>query len=150
MTTFNIVTLASSIAGLSISGVTVQGLSATTDAVDPRLCPVLRPYPQAGFEIASLTDMSFGSTAGKKDLRYTMTWALYHSPVGDERGLEKILPDLWAVVSTIMDVLRDNDALAGAVDVRPTLVRQGGTIMDPANNVFHGALITLSVLEFTD
>lgn len=148
--TFEIVTLANSIATLTISGVTVQDLDETRDAVDPRYCPVLRPYPQAGFELTALDDMSFGSTSAAKDLRYTLTYALFYAPVGEERGLHIILPAMWQTVSDIVSVLRDNDTLTGAVDVRPSSVRQAGTILDPANNEYHGALITLTVLEHAD
>lgn len=148
--TFNVVTVANSIAALTFPGVTVQDLDETRDAVDPRRCPVLRPYPQAGFELTALDDMSFGSTSAKKDIVYTLTYALFFAPLGSDRGLHIILPEMWAAASTVLGVFRDNDTLTGAVDVRPTSARQAGVILDPADNPYHGVLITLTVLEHSD
>ncbi len=147
---FDIVTLASSIAALTISGVTVQDLDETKDAGDPRTCPVLRPYPQAGFEITELSDESMGSTAARKNLRYEVTYALFYAPVGMERGMHVILPGMWAAASRVMTVLRNNDALTGSIDIRPTNVRQAGILLDPSDKEFHGVLFRLAVLEFTD
>lgn len=148
--TFNVVTLAGSIAALTFPGVTVQDLGQTRDAVEPRECPVLRPYPQAGFELTALDDASFGSTSAKKDLTYTLTYALFFAPLDSERGLHVILPEMWAAASTVLGVFRNNDTLTGAVDVRPTSARQAGVILDPADNPYHGVLITLTVLEHSD
>ena len=147
---FEIVTVAGSIAALTIPGVNVDDLGQVADAVEARRCPLLRPFPQAGIELSSLTDASFGSTSAKKDLTYSITYAFFYGPVGDERGLEQIMPGLWAGLSRVLTVLRDNDTLAGCADIRPAKVSQAGPIADPAGNQFHGALITLTVLEHAD
>lgn len=145
---FDIVTVAGSIAALVIPRVTIHDLSQTRDAVDPRECPVFRPYPQAGFEITEVPDESFGSRSAAKNILYTVTYALYYAPVDNERGLEVILSGMWQTASDVMTVLIANDTIEGAVDMRPTNVRQAGTLLDPADNAYHGVLFTLAVLEF--
>ena len=147
---FEVAMVCGSVAELVFPGVVVKDLTQARDAIDPRECPVLAPHLDSGFELASLDDMSFGSARAKKDLRYSLTYALYFAPVDTERGLHVITPGLWSAVSDVVTVFRDNDTLTGCQDIRPTRAVPGPVIEDPSGNKFHGALITLTVLEHAD
>lgn len=142
-------TIAASIAGLSISGVTVKGLTTIPSAVDVRQCPVLAPSVNDPPFMTGLA-VTRDSFSGLKTITYTLNWKLYAAPVGSERNLLALYPTLVTKALLVLDTIIANDALSGSIDVTPEDVPQFGAVSDPSGNQFHGAVIAVRCMEFSE
>lgn len=145
---FELSTVATALASVSMSGITVKDLSGVRAAIDSRQCPVFQLYPQDGFVIGAVEADSFGSASAKKHMTYTLTYGLFYEPVDNGRDLPDIFPGLATATSTVITAITANDALSGTIDIRVTGGSLAGTLMDAANNVYHGVKVVMTVLEY--
>jgi hypothetical protein len=145
-----VATVAASIDGLTISGVTIRDLDEIPEKVEPRDCPVLYPNPDGFMSGVELEVDSFGSASAKKTIRYRLNYVFLHSPVGGERGLFAKAPDMVAKVCAILDAVIANDAISGCVDIQPGDVTEFGPVADPSGNVFHGCRLAFAVTELVN
>jgi hypothetical protein len=141
--------LCDSIAGLTITGLTIKDVHQVNDQWTTRDTPVMFPEPASFISNISTTRDSYGSGAGNKavSVTYTLTYRLCYSAVGTARvnfDIYEGLIDMWlAIVSKIID----NDALAGCVDITPKSPVIG-PVSDPMGNIFHGADFAFDVLDY--
>lgn len=142
------VTVATNIAALSVSGVTLKALSAIPENVAPRDCPIIYPRPDGFMSDLEVEVDSFGSSAGKKTVRYTLTYMYLHSAIGEGRGLFDVYEDMVTKATAFVDAVISNDAIAGCVDITPTGITNFGPVADPAGGMFHGAQMPFVVTEF--
>lgn len=143
-----VVTIANSIAALSVSGVTLKDLDEIPQAVLPRDCPMIYPKPDGFLSGLVIEIDSFGSTSAKKTVRYNLSYMFLYCPVGTGRGLFDVYAGMVAKALAFLDALIANDALTGAIDIQPAGVLQFGPVPDPAGNLFHGCQVDLAVQEF--
>jgi len=144
------VTLINSIAALSVSGVKLYGLGGIPQSVVPGECPLIYPKPDGLLSGLQVQIDSSGSAAGKKTVRYTLSYMFLHSAVGEGRGLFEKYPDMVIKALAFLDAIIANDTLTGAVDVQPAGVLQFGPVPDPAGHLFHGCQIDLAVTELVN
>jgi hypothetical protein len=140
-------TVAAGISALSISGVNVKDIDTLPEDCT-LLCPVFYPRPDGFITDLSPTVQSFGSGGtAKLDLSYTLTYRYLHAPLGTH-GLFDTYAGLIAKLELILEAIFANDAITGAVDLQTVGVSDVGPVADPAGNMYHGADISLRVLEF--
>ena len=144
-----IATVADSIAGLSISGVTIKDIDQIPDSA-AFLCPLLIPQPANFVTDLSVSFETFGSNGGAKiNTNYTLNYVFLFCEVGSGLGSFAAFAGLVAKLSTILVAINSSDAITGAVDVKINSIGNIGVITDPAGNEFWGLEFSLRVLEFS-
>ena len=144
-------TIATSIAGLSVPGVTIKDLDGVPEEVHARDCPLLYPKPDGFMSNLRVERDSFGAAGdARKTVRYTLSYAYLHAPVGEGRGLFDVYADMVGNVLAILDAIIADDALNGAADITPGAVTRFGLVNDPSGGWFHGCVVALDVVEFVN
>jgi hypothetical protein len=143
-------TIATGIAALSISGVTVKNITETPQQVQPRDCPLLFPMPN-GWKKGGNSEPADGpATFGSPTTRYwifnrTYEYVYLHAPVGSGRGLVDQNPSMSAKEDAIVTALLALNLTD--VDVKNVSTDQFGVITDPTGAKFHGFLVTIILRE---
>jgi len=149
---FELDTVATFVAGLSISGVTVLDYSDLTASMAGRDGPTLYPNVAADVVVQNLTrDTVGGGTVALQTLEYGIPYRLLYAELGTERDLSDVIPGEITVMKAIFTALVQNDTpvLGGSsVDLKIDNVRLGGTVADLAARPFHGVDFVLRVMEF--
>jgi len=146
--TCNVNSVASAIAGLTISGVTIKDITSIPDSAS-LLCPVLIPQPNDYMSNTSMTFETFGSMgAAKMNMEYDLNYVYLHCEAGS--GVNAFAPysSLMTKLAAILVVIFSNDVLSGLVDMKLNSVGNVGVITDPAGNEYWGVLFSLHVLEY--
>jgi hypothetical protein len=157
----SVTTIATSIAALSVSGVTIKDLTQIPEAVYPRDCPILFPQPEPFMSDLRINRQSLGSGTYKKDVLYTLRYVYLHQPVDSGRGLYDIYQTMTGNVCAILDAILLNDALSGAIDITPQGVISMGLFEGPRDQrnssdqkkegaLFWGCELLFDVTEFED
>lgn len=146
----NTVTVADSIAGLSVSGVTLKDLDEIPNGVLARDCPLILPAPDF-IQIAEITRDTYGSGSDAKwTFEYTLNYRLFYAPVGTERTLGNIYPGLVAKAMLFADAVIANDDLTGATDSNFGGLSGLGVVTDPSDELFWGCDIQINITEFVN
>jgi hypothetical protein len=143
-------TVATSIAALSVAGVTLKDLTAIPENVEARDCPIIFPKPDGFMTNLTIQIDSFGSSSGKKTAFYDLNYTYCHSPLAAGRGLFDVYQDMVNKCTVFIDAVIANDALAGSIDAHVKGVAEFGPVVDPAGTAFHGATITIGITEFVN
>lgn len=145
----NVTAVASSIAGLSVSGVNMRGLTAIPERIEPRDCPVLYPKPDGFITNLNVERVSFGAPMdARKTIVYSLNYRYLHASIGVDRGLFAVYEGLIANTDAIISAVIDNDNLSGTIDITPTGIDNIGPVQDPAGNTFHGCDMTFVITVF--
>ena len=147
--TSTISTVADSIAGLSISGVTIKDINQIPDTAR-MLTPLLIPQPANFVTNLQVSFETFGSNGGAKiNTNYTLNYVFLFCEVGS--GVNAFAPfsALVGKLEDILEAINSNDAITGAVDVKVNTIGNIGVITDPAGVEFWGLEFSLRVLEYT-
>lgn len=143
-------TVATSIAGLSVSGVNMKDVDEIPEKVEARDCPIIFPKPDGFLSDLEVEVDSFGSASAKKTVRYKLNYVFLQAPVGSARGLFDVYEDCVTNALAFLDALIANDAITGAVDIQPSGIPTFGPTQDPSGNTFHGCIFSLAVEEFVN
>lgn len=146
--TCSVNTVASSIAGLTITGVTIKDLTAIPDSAK-MLCPILIPQPNDYMTNVKVSFETFGSNTGAKlNMEYDLNYVYLHCEAGS--GVNAFAPfsDLMTKLAAILVVIMSNDKVNGLVDLQLQNVGNVGVINDPAGNSYWGVLLSFHVLEY--
>ncbi len=145
--TCNVNTVASSLAGLTISGVTVKDIDEIPDTAR-MLAPILIPAT----DYMSGTRMSFetfGSNGtAKVNMEYDLNYMFLYSEVGGINAFAPFSP-LMTKLALVLETIMSNDKINGLVDMKLNSVSNVGIITDPAGVQFWGVQISLHVLEYS-
>lgn len=142
------VTVATNIAGLTVTGVTMKALNAIPEGVDARDCPIIYPKPDGFMSDLQVDIDTFGSTSAKKTAWYTLNYMYLYAPLASGRGLFDLYEDMVTKAMAFFDAIIANDAITGCVDIQPVSISNWGPVADPAGVSFHGCQIALRVQEF--
>ena len=146
--TCSVNTVASSIAALSVSGVTIKDIDKIPDSAK-LLCPVLIPQPNDYMSNVTVSFETFGSNGGAKlNMEYDLNYVYLHCEAGS--GVNAFAPfsSLMTKVALILETIMSNDAVTGLVDLTVNSISNVGIINDPAGNSYWGVLLSFHVLEF--
>lgn len=143
-----IATVADSIAGLTISGVTIKDIDQIPDTAR-LLCPLLIPKPDNFVTDISVTFETFGSNGGAKiNTNYTLNYVFLFCEVGGVSSFAAF-GGLVTKLSAILVAINSNDTITGAVDVKINSIGNIGVITDPAGIEYWGLEFGLRVLEYS-
>lgn len=145
--TCNVNTIASSIAALSISGVTIKDIDEIPDAVS-LLCPVLIPQPNDYMTGTKMSFESYGSNGSAAiNMEYDLNYVFLFCEAGGVNAFAPFSP-LMTKLALILVTIMSNDAISGLVDLKINSVGNIGVINDPAGNGYWGVLLSFHVLEY--
>lgn len=140
--------VATAVAGLSVSGVTVKDLTGVPEEVFDRDCPIVYPNPANYVSMGGVSRETMGGDSGAlKEVRYTLHYLFLHHEAGAERGQKDAAQDavskLYAFLSA---VIANCDALT-VIDITPD---HGPlqVVQDPSGKDFHGCEVSLAVTEW--
>jgi len=143
-------TIADSISGLVVTGVTMLDLDQIPEAVDPRR-PTFYPWPDgwvSGLEVERNSTGSLGTA--KMTVHYVLHYRFCYAPIGSGRGLNDVYPDMVAKAVLLLNKVLDNDIFSGLVDFELAEALAFGVVEDPAGNKFYGCDLALRVMEFVN
>lgn len=140
----------------SSKSVTMNDFADIKEQADIRLCPQFQPDITRQITFTSIQRDSFGDgPVAKQTLIYTIPYVLLYEPVGSSRGLTDIFPNLVYTMSQVVSELIEHDTPQEngsnsdySVDLQIAAYTLGGTVVDPAGNLFHGANVSVIVREF--
>lgn len=143
-------TVAASIAALVMpNGVTIKGLDTIPDA-GHLIIPVVFPRPNEFITSVEPETMSFGSMGTQaQNFTYTLNYVFLFTEIGS--GINAFAPyeDMITKLVDILNVILNNDAVTGLVDMQLEGITGIGSIDDPAGNQFWGAFFSLRCLEYS-
>jgi hypothetical protein len=142
-----LVTIVDSIAEIQVEGVNVRDAAHIPEnAIDS--CPVFFPAPDGFVTSPTFTAQSFGADDQRKmDLSYTLKYRLLYAPLGSGAFLANYAGTLEKV-GLILEAILGTSTPEGAVDMSLQDLKLDA-MTDPAGAIqYHGAEITLRVLEF--
>ena len=145
-----IATVADSIAGLSISGVTIKDIDQIPDSAS-MLCPILLPQPNDFVTNLTFTRQSMGTMGAQKmDCEYFLNYVYLHCEAGS--GINAFAPYAGIItkLELILETILNNDTITGAVDIETSAIGSIGVIADPAGNEYWGFLVSFKVKEQTN
>jgi hypothetical protein len=147
--TVHIATVATSIAALSISGVTIKDISGIP--ANANLQPAtLYPNPDNWIDGIKIEAQTFGiAGVEKQQLDYDLHYRYIHCAPGAV-GAFDYYPSLVSAIATIMQVICINDTVTGAQDFRLKSMSAPKIVTDPAGNSFWGCDFTFHVIEFLE
>ncbi len=142
------VALSESIAALDVRGLTLFTLAQVPQALDERKCPQVYPVPENFLILEDSQQITFGER-GLWQHTYLVTYRYVQAPVGQERGLSKILPGKAAGYARFIQAITRNAQLLGAAQVKPANTPEWGVLQDPSGQQFEAADLALRVIEFS-
>ena len=144
--------ICNSIAGLSVTGVTLRDLDEIPEAVDPADCPILFPEPDGFLSNIGVVPVSLSTGESRQaDVTYNLRYTFLHSVAGEGAGLFDVFPDMIAKVVLILNEVLTNDTITGLQDFQVVEITNFGPVSDPAaSRTFHGTQFVFSILEFLD
>lgn len=146
----NLRTITASIAGLSISNLTILDVNAVPTALTDQAKHYLYPAPNGFLANLNTTTDTTGSGLGAyKTIRYTLHYILAYSPVGmGASNYYEYYPDLLDMTAAIVETFLESDAaISGAVDVQVS-TGAWGVLGDPTTGQWYGCDVLLNVTEF--
>lgn len=148
--TVNFSAVVTSIAGLTISGITFLD----TDKIPmdaTMLGPVFYPRPNEFItDIAPARVSQGGNGTALMDLEYTLHYMYLHAPLDSGINVLAVYQGLISNLAIIIAKLAafDDPAPDMAVDLMIESISSVGPVADPSGNAFHGVEIALRVKEF--
>jgi hypothetical protein len=141
------VTLDTAISALTVSGLTIKGLSAIPQEVNARDCPLLFPDPSKWLGQGASTPGNFDNvSAGRVQYEHNCSYILAYAQDGSGRGLSDYFSGMAALVFLLTQALIRIDIVA--MSIRRVSVTGFGQMTDPTGKGFYGCGITVTALEY--
>jgi hypothetical protein len=143
-------TIATGIAALSVSGVTIKDVTAIPDTVNGRDCPILFPSPD-GWLLGGNGEPSDGPTTfGTAITRMwtfnrTYRYVFLYEQAGATRGLKDVISGLAGKVDLITEAVAEMDLTD--VDAQSITVSNFGVIEAPDAKAFFGCILDFTFRE---
>lgn len=146
-----ITTIAANLAELTVTGL---NKIYDIDAIPPdctRLTPCLIPEPLGYVTdfVVERNSQGSGGTA-KMTVTYNLHYTFLFVGIGEGRTGLDYYGDMVGMAYDILDVMIENDDLAGAIDLMIDDILEFGPVPDPSGNQYLGCRITLHVTEFVN
>lgn len=148
--TLSTATIASGIAALTVSGVTIKDVDEIPETVNSRDCPILFPSPD-GFVLGGNGEPETGSTTfGTPTTRLwtfnrSYRYVYLHEQAGATRGLKDVIGAMATKVDLILEAIAEMDLTD--VDVMRVGVSDMGVIEAPDAKAFFGAIFEITLRE---
>ena len=146
--TLAISTVCSSIAALTVAGVTIKDLGDIPPSGE-RVTPILFPDPSNPISNIECVPESYGGGSSRlMDVDYDLNYVFIYCKMGAGRTGLDYLEACMLKIQAIYDEVLEIDIITGAVDVLPTSSINLVTMTDPAGNNYMGCSMTFHVKEF--
>jgi hypothetical protein len=146
--TLAITTVSTSIAALSVAGVTICDLGNIPPSGE-RVCPILFPDPENPISNLTVTRQSYGGGSSRlEDAEYDLNYIYLHCELGAGRTGLDFIEAAVQKVQLIFDAIEGVDVLSGAVDISFSPGIRVATIVDPSLKQYLGSNLTFHVTEF--
>lgn len=141
-------TIADSITGITVSGLTIKDVDQIPTAINQRECPLLIPNPENYISNCIIGVDSFGSgTSRKMTLTYNLNYILIYSTVGAGRThVIDAYSGMLAKAVAFLDAFYVLEGLTGSVDFEAELGNPAITTVGEID--FHSIGITIMIKEF--
>lgn len=142
--------IATGIAALSVTGVTIKDVDEIPERVQGRDCPILFPSPD-GWLLGGNGEPSDGPTTfGTASTRMwtfnrAYRYIFLYEQTGATRGLKDVISGMAADVDLIMEAVAEMDL--ADVDVQNITVSEFGVIEAPGGNAFFGCMLDFTFRE---
>ena len=148
--TIKLSTIANSITGITVTGLTIKDIDEIPQGLLNRDCPVLIPNPENYVSNFSVQVDSFGTGSQRKmTLTYQLNYILLYSEVGVGRTTTlEMYSGMLTKACTFLDAFYALDNLTGAVDFDAELGDPAIREINQKN--FHSIDIRLVVREFVN
>jgi len=148
--TLSAATIASGVAGITVTGVTFKDITAIPEQVQPRDCPIMFPQPNGWLSGGNGEPNDGPATFGTPTTRYWLfnrkyEYVYLHAPVGSGRGLVDHYSGMAAKLDLIITALLALDMTQ--VDLMTVDIGAFGTLQDPAGSNFFGFTLGLTFRE---
>lgn len=141
-------TVMSSIAALSVSGVTIKDVDDVPEDMTG-LGPIIVPMGDELITDFRIVFQSFGDTTSALfDILYVLNYRFYLAPIAAGRGYLGVLDELADKLALFFDALFAAGVLSGSEDTVPIGLSNYGSVLDPSENPFWGCDIAIQILEF--
>lgn len=143
-------TIATAIAALNISGVTVKDVTAIPESVNGRDCPILFPSPD-GWVVGGNGEPDNGPTTfGTATTRLwtfnrTYRYVYLHEQVGATRGLKDVISAMAAKADLVIAGITTLDI--SDVDVQRVAIYEFGVLEAPDGRAFFGFTLDVTFRE---
>src|SRR5574343_186445 len=140
-------TIATGIAALTVSGVTIKDVDEIPETVNSRDCPILFPSPD-GFVLGGNGEPETGSTTfGTPTTRLwtfnrTYRYVYLHEQAGATRGLKDVIGAMATKVDVIIEAVAEMDLTD--VDVMRVNVSDLGVLDAPYAKAFFGSMFEIT------
>jgi hypothetical protein len=143
-----VVTVATSISDLSVSGVTIKDLDEIPNEVYTRDCPIVLPSPDFITNMRLRRESQGSGSVALWQIKYNLTYRLFYGEVGTGRILGDNYSGLVAKAMLFVDAVIANSELTGSIDSTLFDISFPGVVTDPADNNYFGCEIIFEILEF--
>lgn len=143
-------TIATGIAALSISGVTVKDITGIPEGISDRTLPILFPAPSSWMGGGNGEPSTGPATFGTPTTRFwifnrTYNYVYLHAPVGSGRGLYDHYSSMSSKADAILEAILTLD-LSG-IDVKNVIISDFGVLEDPAKKQYYGFTLAIMLRE---
>lgn len=147
---FSSTTIATAIAALSVTGVTVKDITAIPEQVEARDCPILFPAPDGwmggGNGEPEDGPTTFGTTTTRLwQFNRVYKYVYLHEIAGATRGLKDVYSAMAGKADAILTALTKLDVTD--VDVKHLEITNFGVLTDPAGRTFFGFNLDITLRE---
>lgn len=146
----NFVSVASAIAGITITGIPIKDLG-SIPSNGLLLCPILIPKPD-GFisNLQPVLPETYGTGGTERmSLKYDVTYRYLHAAIGANLDFG-MYSGMITNIALILKTILANDVINGAIDFRVNTVSSIGPVLDPAGNAYHGCDFVFSVQQLCE
>lgn len=142
--------IATGIAALTVTGVTIKDITSIPEQVQPRDTPILFPNPDNWMGGGNGEPSTGPATFGTPSTRFwvfdrTYNYVYLHSPIGSGRGLLDNIAAMSDKVDSIIAALLTLDI--SQVDLNNVSVGSFGVINAPDGSAFFGCNLALTMRE---
>lgn len=141
-----IAAVANSIAGLSVTGVTLFDIDEVPMEGDVNKSYII-PAPDWLTDF-SMERANFGGQL--RDVRYVLTYRLLFAPVGTDITFAGVIDAMVDKAALFLNAIMAVSTLTGLEDIIPVSVTSFGVVSDPSDNLFWGCDIAVEILEHDD
>lgn len=145
----NLETIATAIAGISVTGVNMRGIDKIPENA-LSILPVFYPSPTGFVTDMAFERVSFGAdNSAKMNLTYTLNYTYLHAPVGSGGGLLAVYAGMITNIVLILEAIFANSTPNGAINMELAGISDIGVQTDPAGETnYHGVSIAFRVEEY--
>jgi hypothetical protein len=143
----HVTAVAAAVAALDIPGVAIQDVNEMAQGLTGRTLPLLTPGVAEGPFLSDWEPRRI-SLEGNYQNSYTLNYTLYYAPAGKDRGLFALYPGMVAAVEKVINAFQRLTHVTGCKSITLERIPQMGQIRDVSDQKYHGAVLSLRVIEF--